>query len=200
MVNLVLDLDNTLLSSISTEEELAVKKDNPLAYGKALRKLNWVRMPESYLIFERPGLQKFLDFVFKRFNVSVWTAASKLYALFIIKNILIKGNPERKLDYILFSHHCRISSRLCRSKGTDKCHKKLEFLEKKFGIKYDPEETIILDDHDEIFKNQPNNCIHIKAFDVIDDPVKSLKDKELYKLRSLLQPGNISTPHRNQAV
>ena len=37
-----------------------------------------------YKVFERPGLQEFLDYLFANFNVSVWTAASKSYALFII--------------------------------------------------------------------------------------------------------------------
>jgi hypothetical protein len=55
-------------------------------------------MENYYIIFERPGLQQFLTFLFKNFNVSIWTAASKDYALFIIDKIIIAGNKNRKID------------------------------------------------------------------------------------------------------
>ena len=65
-----------------------------------------------YIIFERPGLQQFLTFLFKYFNVSIWTAASKDYALFIIDKIIIAGNKDRKIDYVFFSYHCGISKKI----------------------------------------------------------------------------------------
>ena len=43
-----------------------------------------------YVVFERPYLQSFLDYIFDKFNVYVWTAASKDYALYIIGLCVIR--------------------------------------------------------------------------------------------------------------
>ena len=46
-------------------------------------------------------LNLYLTELFNKYSVSVWTAASKDYALFIIKNAIIAGCQNRKLSYIL---------------------------------------------------------------------------------------------------
>ena len=81
--NLILDLDQTLISSESVN---AINSDS------LKKKSDFFRvdvLDDFYKIFSRPYLQEFLDYAFKNFNVSVWTAASKDYALFIIENIII---------------------------------------------------------------------------------------------------------------
>jgi len=103
--NIVLDLDQTLISSeIIKEFDFTQNKEKS-------KKFNFHNMDEYYLVFERPGLQSFLDNLFENFNVSIWTAASKDYALFIIEKIILKNNPKRKLDWVFFSYHCRISKK-----------------------------------------------------------------------------------------
>jgi TFIIF-interacting CTD phosphatase-like protein len=164
-MNILLDLDNTLISSLSTEEEQPCHK-------RRMKKYTWKDMDGYYKVFERPGLQDFLDFLFKHFNVSVWTAASKSYALFIINHFILDGHPERRLDYIFFSHHCRQSKRQMNSQ------KHLNMLWSVFNIDdYNEDNTFIIDDNSEVYSTQPNRCIHVKPFEFTAK--NSHKDKEL---------------------
>ena len=82
-------------------------------------------MDGTYIICERPHLSDFMDWLFKNFNVSVWTAASKDYALFIIK---ILYYVEKKIvNYNLsFSIICDLSQIVY--KDQDEPQKKLELL------------------------------------------------------------------------
>ena len=77
---------------------------------------------------ERPHLQEFLDYLFENYNVSIWTAASKDYALYIINYVILK-EPERKLNFVFFSHHCDIAKKLKKKSPKD-----LEMLEKEFNL------------------------------------------------------------------
>jgi TFIIF-interacting CTD phosphatase-like protein len=164
-INILLDLDNTLISSIAKHEETSILKPR-------MKKFRWENMEGYYKVFERPGLQNFLDFLFQNFNVSIWTAASKSYALFIIDEFILKGHPERQLDYVLFSYHCKKSKQL---RGTQKA---LDILKDEFKLlDYNMDKTYIIDDHDEVHSSQPHNCIHIKAFEFTDR--KSYEDAEL---------------------
>ena len=101
----IFDLDQTIISGEPIEEYDFEKNKKKAA------KFRFETMENYYIIFERPYLQQFLTFVFKNFDVSVWTAASKDYALFIIEKIIIAGNKDRKLDYIFFSYHCGLSKK-----------------------------------------------------------------------------------------
>jgi TFIIF-interacting CTD phosphatase-like protein len=164
-INILLDLDNTLISSLSKNEDKKI-------YKPRMKKFRWENMENVYKVFERPGLQPFLDFLFKHFNVSIWTAASKSYALFIIDKFILDGHPERTLDYIFFSHHCKRSNKL------KKTQKSLEILKNNFKLSnYDVRHTYIIDDHPDVFKAQPTNCIQIKPFEFTDR--QSYNDNEL---------------------
>jgi TFIIF-interacting CTD phosphatase-like protein len=164
-IHILLDLDNTLISSISKEEE------NPV-YKPRMKFFTWKEMEGYYKIFERPGLQTFLDFLFENFNVSIWTAASKTYALFIINNFILI-NPERRLKYIFFSHHCK------HSKKTKKTQKSIQMLVDEYGLQEFSKNSYIIDDHPEVFEAQPDKCLHVKAFEFTDR--KSFEDIELEK-------------------
>jgi TFIIF-interacting CTD phosphatase-like protein len=164
-INILLDLDNTLISSLSKKEEKHI-------YKPRMKKFRWENMENVYKVFERPGLQPFLDFLFKHFNVSIWTAASKTYALFIIDKFILDNHPERTLDYIFFSHHCK------RSNKIKKTQKSIEILKNNFKLhNYNRYNTYIIDDHPEVFKSQPDNCIQIKPFEFVNR--QSYNDTEL---------------------
>ena len=79
--NIILDLDQTLISAEVSEEH------NFKKYEMKSKLFDYKDMDGYYIVYERPGLQKFLDYLFENFNVSIWTAASKDYALFIIEKI-----------------------------------------------------------------------------------------------------------------
>lgn len=171
-MNVIIDLDNTIISSLSANEEKT-------SHRHKMDKFIWENMDNEYKVFSRPGLDQFLDYLFKNFKVSVWTAASKSYALFIIDNfILIK--PDRKLKQILFSYHCK------QSKKIQKTQKKLSMLWTRFnlGNEFSKANTIIIDDHLDVYNAQPDQCIRIKPFKFTNR--KSYNDEELKKVRCLL--------------
>ena len=174
--NILLDLDQTLISAEATDEyDFNKNKDKS-------RLFQYENMDDYYIVFERPGLQKFLDYLFKHFNVSIWTAASKEYALFIIKNIILRGN-NRKLDWIFFSYHCDISKKI-KNKSKD-----LGLLIETFKLPgYLPNNTLILDDYDEVYKTQPDMCIEAVPFEFSDNG--SENDTYLYDLLKVIKKIN----------
>ena len=174
-INLILDLDQTLISA-EANEEYDFKKNRDKA-----KKFEFQDMDGYYIVFERPGLQDFLDFIFANFNVSVWTAASKDYAIFIIDKIIIKDKNERKIDWIFFSYHCKISQKI---KHTSK---DLSILWEEYNLPgYNKNNTIILDDYKEnVYLPQKNRCILAKPFYFTDN--ESENDKFLFKLKNDLE-------------
>ena len=160
--NLFLDIDETLLHASSIGEYNEFMKEEGSEDKRS--KFTVHEMDESYVIFERPGLQEFLDFVFENFNVSIWTAASKDYALFILRNIIRKNKPKRQVDWFFFSYHCKRSIKL---KGSTKNLNMLWDDFKLYG--YNIKNTVIIDDNCGVYDAQPNNCIAVRPFLVADD-------------------------------
>lgn len=156
--NFILDLDQTIISAEPCEE-YDFKKNKSKA-----KKFRFHNMENLYIVFERPYLQEFLTYLFDNFNVSIWTAATKDYALFIIDKIILAGNSNRKLDYIFFDYHCGISKKL-KNKT-----KNLSLLWDIYKIDhFNNNNTVILDDYDEVYNTQPNNCIIAKPFEFKDE-------------------------------
>lgn len=173
-INILLDLDQTVISAEPTEE-YDVKKNKAKA-----KKFKLHNMDGYYVVFERPDLQPFLDFLFKNFNVSIWTAASKDYALFIVDKIILGKNKDRKLDYIFFSYHCDVSKDL--KKGS----KDLRMLCDIYNCPgYNMDNTVILDDYDEVHRTQPKNCIVALPFEF--NHQNSHEDSFLTNLKSHLE-------------
>jgi TFIIF-interacting CTD phosphatase-like protein len=169
-MNIILDLDSTVISSLIPSE---VQPNNLISH----------KMENYFIVYERPGLQEFLDYLFGSFNVAVWTAASKDYALFIADKILLQ-NKNRKLDFILHDYHGHISEQ------RSSCPKDLNLIWKIFGPKYTAENTIIIDDYEEVFKYQMCNSYPIPPFNASDPDAYS--DQELIKLQNklkLISPG-----------
>lgn len=164
MINILLDLDNTIICSLSKEEQDRVGGDT---IKRLKKKLTFKELSDRYVIFERPGLQQFLSYLFDNFNVSVWTAASKDYALFIVDQFILTS-CDRRLDYFLFDNHCRRSVK----KSIDRNHKNLDLLNSEFSIPYDMERTFIIDDHELIYNSQPDRCLLVRPFELerVDRP------------------------------
>ena len=174
-INVLLDLDQTLISAEATEEY----EKNFDKYKYKVDKFNFEDMDNVYIVFERPYLQNFLNYLFKNFNVSIWTAASKSYALFIIEKIILQNKKDRKLDYIFFSYHCNLSKKY--KNGT----KDLSMLWDEYKLDgYSSDNTIIIDDFKEVYSTQPNNCIIAKPFEFTEEG--SEDDNFLKKLKKQL--------------
>ena len=171
-LNVILDLDQTIISAESSEN-YDFKKNMEKA-----KEFEFHDMDGYYIIFERPGLQSFLDYLFKNFNVSVWTAASKDYALFIIDNIILTKS-SRHLDWVFFSYHCDLSQK--KIGGT----KNLRMLWDEFKlVGYTKKNTVIIDDYPEVYKTNPKNCITAVPFEFTKSG--SEKDSYLSKLQKAL--------------
>lgn len=170
---ILLDLDQTVISAEAHDDDKY--NEYKKTHEDKLKKFTSYEMEDYYTVYERPGLQPFLDFLFANFNVSVWTAATKDYALFIIEKILLQNKPGRKLDYIFFSYHCKISEK--KKSGT----KDLSILWDVYGLSdYSKNNTVILDDYDEVYNTQKDNCIIAIPFMVTEEA--SEKDKFLKQL------------------
>ena len=154
-------------------------------------------MDGYYTVVTRPYLQEFLDYLFENFNVVIWTAATKDYALYIIEHIIIGGNKDRKIDFIFFSYHCDWSRKM------NKYTKKLCMMWDKYKIPgYTSKNTVIIDDYKEdVHKCQPNNCIIAPPFEFMKDKHENdtfLKDliKELDNMKLRIEKGesDLTTP------
>lgn len=73
---LVLDIDETLIHA--SQEPLSYEADFQLDFGKQ----------GLYHIYKRPGLDAFLDHVFQRFEVGVWTSAGCDYAQAVMEKLV----------------------------------------------------------------------------------------------------------------
>lgn len=164
--NIVLDLDNTLISSVR--------------YANISDVYRKIRVPyhvfnSEYIIYERPGTQRFLDFLFRNFDVSVWSAASKDYVMFIVNNVIARG--RRKPKVVLHAEHCTQSAAQYNAGSP----KDLRYMYDRFPG-FTPANTFIIDDLDAVYLAQPHNCIHIPVFDVETQP--RIRDNQLELIHS----------------
>lgn len=175
-LNIVLDLDNTLISSKDKHEVAQMSKDDRLSLLET--ELEWGNMDGGeFKVFARPHLQEFLTWLFQNFNVLVWTAASASYAIYVIEKFILNDH-KRNLKLFLHHNHCQQSYRIHDTQ------KKLEML-KEYAPLLTLNDTIIIDDNDEVYTSQPDNCIHIKPFDVSNE--SCLEDIELFNVQKRLQ-------------
>jgi TFIIF-interacting CTD phosphatase-like protein len=150
-INVVIDLDNTVICSIS-EKEIEKYRSTGLQYRD---------MRGYYRIFQRPHLREFMEYLFQNFDVTVWTAASKDYALFIIDNILLpkEWRGEYRLKMFFYDDHCDHSQKMYSPDSP----KDLRYLYHFSG--YHPCNTIIIDDLYDVYKANPKNIIRAPYFD-----------------------------------
>lgn len=172
-LNVVLDLDQTLVCAEMLENFDKKKHRQKMTHFK------YEIFDNEYIIFERPGLQDFLDYLFEHYNVAVWTAASKDYALFVIEKFILT-KPERKLDFIFYSYHCDMSKKI--KKGL----KSLCMLWDVYKLKrYNERNTIIIDDNPSVLKNQEKNVIPVVEFHF--EGRASYRDSEFNKVKEILE-------------
>ena len=161
-MNVILDLDNTIISTQSTKSK--VKYYNYLIYDK------------TEVIYFRPHLQEFLDYLFDNFNVSVFTHADKDYAMFIVDNIIL-GRKERKLDFVFYRYHVNMGMRLYNG------YKDLRLLWDEFKMYgFYPSNTVIIDDNVLVQQTNPYNTIRVVPFEANNE-----KDDELLRVIKVLQ-------------
>jgi carboxy-terminal domain RNA polymerase II polypeptide A small phosphatase len=167
MVNIILDLDETLIHTCEITDK----------YDKGLDKLtdfHFMIDGQYYWVIRRPGLELFLEFIFKYFNVGIWTAADKLYAKEICKKILSK----RQLKMIKFIY----SRQFCHLDTTFNPPIFTKPLVRIFDLYpgFKGSNTIIIDNTYNVMRYNQQNGIQIPDF------VGDINDVSLYKIRNNL--------------
>lgn len=176
-INIILDLDNTLLYSFDLFNPEPHEKIPRFVHQNVVRSYelkNNDGEPE-FLVTERPHLQEFLKWLFRNFTVSIWSAGSPEYVKFIV-NECIRPSKTRKLKNVYDSKLCK------RSNEKFNTVKDLRMLYSKRGQHYNSSNTLIIDDLQEVIKANPDNSIKIpkytaKPYEYKDTGLLSVKEK-----------------------
>lgn len=174
LTHVLLDLDETLICS--TRSEMPLDTEN---YKRVKHLTHYVNEP--FVIFERPFLQEFLDYIFSHYKVSIFTASSKDYCLFIVDKFLLT-KPERNIEFVFFSYHCEISEK--RYAGNNK---RLKLLTHDFDLQdlFDLSSTVLIDDREHWAIDQPDLVINVKPFNI--EEKDSENDMELVTVMGQLE-------------
>jgi hypothetical protein len=196
MCHAILDLDQTLISAeyVSDAKKISEITRNSLEPPVEMKGSNG---SVQYIVYKRPFLKEFLEYLFNNYIVSVWTAASKDYAVFIVNNIILPNAPPGKcLDFLLYHDHCKQSVRQNKQKKDKKKYSKhlgMLFDVWKYkdfnGVPYTASNTFIIDDLPDISDIQPKNCITAPPFFVTESG--SEHDNFLSTLKTELSGSNI---------
>lgn len=143
----ILDLDHTIISAVEMNKLKRVQHPDKFKYKD---------FADTYRIYERPYLQQFLDQLFSKYRVAVWTAAGISYANFIINNFIL-SKPNRKLEFVMWSDHCDVSE---ERYDHQKKLKLLEFLN---------EEMVILDDNQDVLHTQKAKSVDSRDWNVEEE-------------------------------
>lgn len=178
--NIILDLDNTVVSSLRCNDSNKTQINNLIDQNKTLYYKLYDNNQLIYVIFGRKDLYKFIDFLFENFNVSIWTAASRCYASFVSQSILKK---DQQCDYIFFDYHCKLSKKLYNKQS-----KNLNILEKFFKLPgYNTDNTIIIDDLEKICNNKMNYKYILSSYFDITKNYNPDNDNELNRIMNVLK-------------
>jgi len=144
-MNIVLDLDETLVSVTS----------------KPLQKYDFEFMIGNikYYAKKRPNLGLFLRYIFKNFaTVSVWTAATRPYAMHVINNIMTKGQRSQ-LTHVLARENLAMKRDGTLTKPLAKIFKSRS---NRKGL--EPNNTIMIDDKKSATGDNLGNAIIVPAW------------------------------------
>ena len=201
-LNVLLDLDNTIINSLEPQE---IKLVNPDFKGFAQTPspssfeshFHYEDMNPFFRVYGRPHLDTFLDFLFEHFNVGVFTAAESEYALFIVKHF-IETKPGRRVSVIFYRYHVDAGEK----RYGDGRIKDLRLLWEHYKIPFFyPQNTILIDDLIDVKETNPYNVFRIKSFDVLkhNKPNEdAVQDRELYHVMDTLK--QLNQAYHSQSV
>ncbi len=155
-LNIILDLDSTIINSIYPENIHLIPQDTPLKY----QKIN----DSGMTTFERPFLQEFLDYLFENFNVGVLTHGVKSYGLEIVWRF-IQSKPNRKVDFVIARNIVEFAMKLYP--GTLKDLRYIWDDIKQYD--YYPCNTFIIDDNLLVKQTNPYNTISVYPFELLKE-------------------------------
>lgn len=95
---IILDIDQTLIDSLSINEYITLKKK-----GILKREPNIIDTGIDVAIWEKSSLKFFLNFLDKNFKyLGIWTNGTNFWLKYILKNVIMKYLPKERFS-VLFS-------------------------------------------------------------------------------------------------
>jgi hypothetical protein len=149
---IILDIDNTLVHAVNP------RLVDPLWLTKFE-----TRNSKDYCIFLRPGLHKFLDYIFSKYKVGVFSAGDSEYVNFVANNII--ANSSRKIEFVLSNKDFEV----CKYETGDL--KSISWVNQKYP-KFSINNTLIIDDYFLVKASNPKNTILVDKFEICSE-VKS---------------------------
>ena len=181
MLNVILDLDSTCIFAVEYHKLDEIDQ-------RAIKQLRYLDHYDNgvpiYRIFERPGLQQFLTYLFTNFNVAVWTAAEYNYGKDIVNNFILNHNPNRHITFFFAKRMFEQAAIMYNTPKRKFPSKPLEFIYSRFPGWHSCN-TYIIDDNPDVYRSNPTTCLKIKPFNIISEngrPISGdtfLKDKSL---------------------
>jgi len=173
-LNIILDLDNTLVHTITASEYYSIPYTER---SKFITKQ--LQSSSNMITCERPHLQTFLDYLFRNFNVAVYTLGTREYAIEIVQKCILSV-PGRHIDFVLHRQNAIESSFMypltlkdlryvwnnVRAYGYMKCN------------------TFIIDDNATVRRSNIHNTISFEKFEMNRH---SYKDRALITAVGLLK-------------
>jgi len=174
---IVLDLDNTLVCTVHKHSMLRSINDRQIYFP-----LQYIDIDEEHISYLRPYLFDFLDSIFQQFDVSVFTAAGTGYANTVVDKIFSNYHLDALLSNPEYQDCLYLNGK----------HKYIDYIGTKING-YERGNTRIIDDSNLVAMSNPDNIIHIKAFDILtfggELNMDCLKDNELKKLMDYFNNG-----------
>ena len=167
-INLILDIDDTLIKTVSINEDTDITSLNINHEFKIIKLPNFLGV-----VYIRPYLLKFLKFCFSYFNIGFWTSGSTLYCREILKLILTNEQYEQT-NLILArdnNNYVDIKTNIIYRNviHNDIILKPLHLLwnDKIHSTTFNSKNTLIIDNNKEISNSNFTNSILIDDFNII---------------------------------
>ena len=170
---IILDIDGTLSLTIDEDEYQDLSEDIQQCFNKIIyKKYENKDITSDAWVMIRPYLDEFMDFIFKHFNVGVWSIGQPGYVNTMV-NHLFKSKGYQPLFVNNFTH--------CR-----RCYDPIRFtkpLEESPG-----KGGLIIDDNQDVV-SEGDDYIIVSEFDMIygDPDIELLNDIELLDLMDQLE-------------
>jgi hypothetical protein len=144
MLNVILDIDGTLVDT----------RDVQIFSQHA--HLRMKTQPE-FVVYLRPHIGTFLDWLFENFSVSLWTAGSEPYARWIAQHV-VGVRRNKSLKHVLSARDCQSSLNMY---GSLKSLKYLNMVDPTINHS----NTLLIDDTPSNCTAQQQNCVLVSAFE-----------------------------------
>jgi len=192
-INVIFDIDETLIHSKSVE--IPENGDKYLQQiEKDKKDIMFINLGGNhvYIVYKRPFYKQLLNYCYKKFNVSFWTAGTPPYCVGVLKKLL---TPEQfNKTHIMFSRKDTKSTYDCKKnylikhKSVNGHYPKLLHIlwhHPNYKTKFTPNNTILLDNSSVHTSRYPKNTLKVPDFYPSKKEFDNTNSNDIY-LRKLL--------------